>query len=115
MAQSLSSLAARSWDTSSGKVFPPPGNLPSYIHVCTYSTEVIYTQTEAPMTPMTPITQPEIDRQVFTLYDEYCHGRMDRRDFLARAAALGAGALATAYGLMPNYARAQMVSFTDQR
>ena len=64
---------------------------------------------------MTPITQSEIDRQVFTLYDEYCHGRMDRRDFLARAAALGAGALATAYGLMPNYARAQMVSFTDQR
>jgi len=64
---------------------------------------------------MTPITQSEIDRQVFTLYDEYCHGRMDRRDFLARAAALGAGALATAYGLMPNYARAQTISFTDQR
>ena len=64
---------------------------------------------------MTPITQSEIDRQVFTLYDEYCHGRMDRRDFLARAAALGAGALATAYGLMPNYAQAQTISFTDQR
>ena len=64
---------------------------------------------------MNAITQPEIDQQVFTLYDEYCHGRIDRRAFLARATALGAGALATAYGLMPNYARAQMVSFTDQR
>src|SRR5688572_31370261 len=64
---------------------------------------------------MTPITQSEIDRQVFTLYDEYCHGRIDRRAFLARAAALGAGALATAYGLMPNYAAAQTISFTDQR
>src|SRR6185436_4537549 len=64
---------------------------------------------------MTPITQAEIDRQVFTLYDEYCHGRIDRRAFLARAAALGAAALATAYGLMPNYAAAQTISFTDQR
>ena len=26
---------------------------------------------------MTAITQPEIDQQVFNLYDEYCHGRID--------------------------------------
>ena len=61
------------------------------------------------------ITQVDIDRQVFTLYDEYCHGRIDRREFLKRAGALGAGALAMAYGLMPNYARAQTISFTDPR
>ena len=36
------------------------------------------------------ITQSEIDRQVFTLYDEYCHGRIDRRAFLATAAVLEA-------------------------
>ena len=30
------------------------------------------------------ITQQEIDQQVFDLYDEYCHGRIDRREFLAR-------------------------------
>src|SRR5713226_10250770 len=30
----------------------------------------------------------EIDRRVFELYDEYCHGRIDRREFLARAGAL---------------------------
>ena len=61
------------------------------------------------------ITQVDIDQQVFTLYDEYCHGRIDRREFLKRAGALGAGALAMAYGLMPNYARAQTISFTDPR
>jgi len=42
---------------------------------------------------MTLITQPEIDQQVFTLY-EYCHGGMDRRAFLARAATLAGAALA---------------------
>ncbi|HEX7221369.1 MAG TPA: dienelactone hydrolase family protein [Burkholderiales bacterium] len=64
---------------------------------------------------MTAITQPEIDQQVFDLYDEYCHGRIERREFLKRAGALGAGALAMAYGLMPDYARAQQISFTDSR
>jgi carboxymethylenebutenolidase len=61
------------------------------------------------------VMQVDIDRQVFTLYDEYCHGRIDRREFLARAGALGAAGLAMAYGLMPNYARAQTISFTDPR
>ena len=56
------------------------------------------------------VTQENIDRQVFTLYDEYCHGRIDRREFLKRAGALGAGALAIAYGLMPDYASAQTIS-----
>jgi carboxymethylenebutenolidase len=64
---------------------------------------------------MTAITQPEIDRQVFDLYDEYCHGRIDRREFLRRAGAIGAAALVMAQGLLPNYARAQTISFTDSR
>ena len=64
---------------------------------------------------MTAISQPEIDQQVFDLYDEYCHGRIDRREFLKRAGALGALGLAMAYGLMPDYAKAQQVSFTDSR
>ena len=33
-----------------------------------------------------PMTQIEIDQRVFDLYDEYCHGHIDRREFLARAA-----------------------------
>jgi carboxymethylenebutenolidase len=64
---------------------------------------------------MNAITQVELDQQVYDLYDEYCHGGIDRREFLRRAGALGAGALAMAYGLMPEYARAQTISFTDSR
>src|SRR5947209_8276411 len=62
---------------------------------------------------MTAITQPEIDQQVFDLYDEYCHGRIERREFLKRAGALGA--LTFALSLLPDYARAQTISFTDTR
>jgi carboxymethylenebutenolidase len=61
------------------------------------------------------VTQIEIDRRVFELYDEYCHGRIDRREFLARAAALTVGGLAMAQALLPRYALAQTVSFTDPR
>ncbi len=61
------------------------------------------------------ITQIEIDQRVFDLYDEYCHGRMDRREFLLRAAAVTAGGLAMAQALMPRYAAAQTISFTDSR
>ncbi len=64
---------------------------------------------------MNAITQIEIDQQVFTLYDEYCHGGIDRREFLIRAAALGAAALAMAHAMMPRYAQAQTISFTDTR
>jgi carboxymethylenebutenolidase len=55
------------------------------------------------------ITQQEIDQRVFDLYDEYCHGRIDRREFLARAAAIavaGGSGLAMAQALLPRYARA---------
>jgi carboxymethylenebutenolidase len=64
------------------------------------------------------ITQMEIDQRVFDLYDEYCHGRMERREFLSRAAALvvvGGSGLAMAEALLPRYARAQTISFTDER
>jgi hypothetical protein len=33
-------------------------------------------------------TQLEIDQRVFDLYDEYCHGRIDRRQFLLMAGAV---------------------------
>src|SRR5512138_3741921 len=59
-----------------------------------------------------------IDQRVYDLYDEYCHGRIDRREFLARASALaigGASALAMAQALFPRYAEAMTVSFTDSR
>jgi carboxymethylenebutenolidase len=65
-----------------------------------------------------PLTQSEIDQRVFDLYDEYCHGDIDRREFLHRASLLtvgGVSALAMAEALLPRYARAQTISFTDQR
>lgn len=62
------------------------------------------------------ITQAEIDQRVFDLYDEYCHGHIDRRTFLARAGSLGiVGGLAMAQALLPRYAQAQTISFTDSR
>ena len=61
------------------------------------------------------ITQDEIDQRVFDLYDEYCHGDIDRREFLKRAAALGVAGLAAAQALLPRYAQAQTISFTDSR
>src|SRR2546423_5158625 len=65
-----------------------------------------------------PLPQPEIDQRVLDLYDEYCHGQIDRREFLARASVLtvgGVSALAMAQALLPRYARAQTISFTDER
>ena len=60
----------------------------------------------------------DIDPRLFDLYDEYCHGRIDRREFMARAGALAVGggsALAMAAALLPQYAKAQTISFTDER
>jgi len=70
---------------------------------------------EASFLPSRALTQSEIDQRVFDLYDEYCHGRIDRRAFLQRAAAVTAGGLAMAQALLPRYAQAQTISFTDER
>lgn len=60
----------------------------------------------------------QIDKRIFHLYDDYCHGRIDRREFFKRASALtigGVSALAMAQSLIPRYAQAQTISFTDSR
>lgn len=54
-------------------------------------------------------------QEAFDWYDEYAHGLIDRRTFLARLAALSvavplAGLTAA---LTPNYALAEQVSFND--
>jgi carboxymethylenebutenolidase len=64
------------------------------------------------------MTQHEIDAQVYELYDEYCHGFIDRREFLRRAGSVsvaGASAVVMAEAMMPQYAKAQTISFTDKR
>ena len=65
-----------------------------------------------------PREEENIDPRVFELYDEYCHGYIDRRTFLSRAAAItigGVSALSMAQALLPRYAEAQTISFTDRR
>lgn len=61
----------------------------------------------------------DIDPRVYDLYDDYCHDRIDRRAFFARASAItvvgGVSGLAMAQALMPNYAEAQEIQFTDKR
>ena len=61
--------------------------------------------TEPVAQPITqPITQIEIDQRVFDLYDEYCHGGIDRREFLQQASRVVVGGLAMAQALLPRYA-----------
>ena len=63
-------------------------------------------------------SEQEVDPRVLALYDEYCHGAIDRREFLRRAAVItvaGASALTLAQAMLPQYARAQTISFTDER
>ena len=70
------------------------------------------------MDDTTEVKTPDIDPRLFDLYDEYCHGRIDRREFFARAGALAVGggtALAMAAALLPQYAKARTISFTDER
>src|SRR6185437_5428563 len=68
---------------------------------------------ETPMSAQPQLPPRHIDQQVYDLYDEYCHGRIDRREFLKRARAIGA--LTFPLSLLPDYARAQTISFTDAR
>ena len=70
------------------------------------------------MDDATEVKTRDIEPRLFDLYDEYCHGRIDRREFMARAGALAVGggsALAMAAALLPQYAKAQTISFTDER
>jgi carboxymethylenebutenolidase len=64
------------------------------------------------------MTKNTIDPKIFELYDEYCHSTMSRRDFLTRASSLaivsGSG-LAMANLLLPRYAEAHTIDFTDER
>ncbi|HPU51771.1 MAG TPA: dienelactone hydrolase family protein [Burkholderiaceae bacterium] len=72
----------------------------------------------SPASMPSAIDQQAIDQRVYDLYDEYCHGAFDRREFLRRASALaiaGTGGLAMAQALLPRYAQAQTISFTDTR
>ena len=60
-------------------------------------------------------TRP-IPQEAFDWYDEYAHGLIDRREFLARLsglAVLGFTMTTLTSALIPNYALAEQVSFND--
>ena len=69
------------------------------------------------MNPSDPTPAPlPIPREAFNWYDEYAHGIIDRRTFMARLSTLTAGGLTMASMLgvlMPDYAAAEQVSFND--
>jgi len=65
---------------------------------------------------MTRLTAKDFAPELLELYDYYAHGRINRREFLDRAAAFtlcGLTASAMLASLSPNYALAEQVSFTD--
>jgi carboxymethylenebutenolidase len=69
------------------------------------------------MTAQTSVTTPlPIPQEAFDWYDEYAHGVIDRRTFIARLSTLTTATLtmSTLLGvLMPDYAAAEQVSFND--
>lgn len=61
----------------------------------------------------------KIDPKIYDLYDEYCHSQMSRREFFEKAALVSVGGTISAYAmakmLLPEYANACTISFTDNR
>jgi carboxymethylenebutenolidase len=60
----------------------------------------------------------DFDQRLLDLYDQYCHGRIDRRQFISSAgkyAAAGVSATALVEMLLPDYALAQQVKPDDPR
>ena len=60
----------------------------------------------------------EVGQEVLDIYDDYAHGRLDRREYVKRLAAFAVGGLTVEtllQNLSPNYAWAQQVEPTDQR
>ena len=65
---------------------------------------------------MSRMTAKDFAPELLELYDFYVHGKITKREFLARSAKFAVGGLTAASllaALMPDYALAQQVSFTD--
>ncbi|HDY8009861.1 TPA: dienelactone hydrolase family protein [Vibrio vulnificus] len=61
-------------------------------------------------------TKRPIPQEAFDWYDEYAHGKIDRREFLNRLAGLavlGFSVATLTEALLPDYAKAEKVSFND--
>jgi carboxymethylenebutenolidase len=63
-------------------------------------------------------TSSDFDQELLDLYDDYAHGRVDRRGFFERASRFAIGGITVATlleALTPNYAFAQQVAKDDKR
>lgn len=73
-------------------------------------------QTSPLPVPAPSASSHPIPQEAFNWYDEYAHGIIDRRTFMARLGTLTATGLSMSVllgALMPEYAQAEQVSFTD--
>ena len=64
------------------------------------------------------IRKEDIKQEVFDLYDDYAHNRLDRRDFVEKLSAYAVGAMtvpALMSFLMPDYKNSLQVKATDPR
>ena len=62
-------------------------------------------------------TEPKLPREAIELYNDFIHGEISRRVFIAGVQRLAGGAAVASFinSLMPNYALGQQVSRTDDR
>jgi carboxymethylenebutenolidase len=68
--------------------------------------------------PMNQIKKEDIKQEVFDLYDDYAHNRIDRRGFMEKLSTYAVGGITVASlmsFLMPNYAGAVQVQQGDPR
>ncbi|HZF63302.1 MAG TPA: dienelactone hydrolase family protein [Chitinophagaceae bacterium] len=67
---------------------------------------------------VTPIKKEDISQEVFDLYDDYAHNRVDRREFIQKLSAYAVGGLTVATlmsFLMPDYKGAVQIKKDDPR
>ena len=67
---------------------------------------------------MNRMTADQFDQEVLDLYDDYAHGRIERREYMKRLSVFAVGGLtveALMEALAPNYSWAQEVEPDDQR
>jgi len=67
---------------------------------------------------MEPIKKEDLSQDVFDIYDEYVHSKIDRREFVNRLSAYAVGGLTVAAimsFLLPNYAEAKRFQQNDPR
>ncbi len=67
---------------------------------------------------MKELKKEDIKQEVFDLYDDYAHNRIERRDFLQKLSAYAVGGVTVAAlssFLMPNYATTIQVLPDDPR